>query len=139
MTQQKTQSSHRARGIHDVREEITWDGRPDLIVHDSGGFEAGTEDELRTIEQFLKDRSETDQILDRVHIIWYCIDINSTRTLQKATEKLFLAIANHAQDVPIVVVATKKDELLDVSSDDVFDFQDTYGVLRLSSERIGNC
>lgn len=45
----------------------------------------------------------------------FCIDINSPRTLQTATEKLFLAVSNYAKEVPIIVVATKKDEFLDVS------------------------
>lgn len=66
-----TQSSHRTRGIHDVREEITWEGRPDLIVHDSGGFEAGADDEFQAIEAFLKEKSEAEDLLARVHVIWY--------------------------------------------------------------------
>lgn len=111
---QQTQSSHRARGIHDVRQEITWEGRPDLIVHDSGGFEAGTDHEFHTIAAFLKEKSASENILAQVHVIWFCIDINSTRTLQTATEKLYLAVSKYAKDVPIVVVATKKDDLLDV-------------------------
>jgi GTPase SAR1 family protein len=112
---QQTQSSDRARGLHDVRQELTWEGRPDLIVHDSGGFEAGTENEFHAIEDFLKARSAVHDIMEQVHVVWFCIDITSSRTLQTATEKLFSAISRHAKDVPIVVVATKKDELLDVS------------------------
>lgn len=45
----------------------------------------------------------------------FCVDINSPRTLQTATEKLFLAVSQYAKEVPIVVVATKKDEFLDAS------------------------
>lgn len=44
----------------------------------------------------------------------FCIEINSARTLQKATEKLFQAVGMWASEVPIVVVATKKDDLLDL-------------------------
>ena len=44
----------------------------------------------------------------------FCIDINSPRTLQTATEKLFMAVSTYAHDVPIVVVATKKDDFLDI-------------------------
>jgi GTPase SAR1 family protein len=44
----------------------------------------------------------------------FCIDINSARTRQTATEKLFQAVSKYASDVPIVVVATKKDDLLDI-------------------------
>ena len=44
----------------------------------------------------------------------FCVDINSPRTLQTATEKLFLAASQFAAEVPIVVVATKKDDFLDI-------------------------
>lgn len=109
-----TQSSDRTRGIHDVRQAITFDGRPDLIVHDSGGFEAGAETEFQAIEEFLKEKSNAIEIKDRLHVIWFCVELNSARTLQTATEKLFQAVSTYANDVPIVIVATKKDDLLDI-------------------------
>ena len=58
------------RGIHDVRQELTWPGRPDLIVHDSGGFEAGTDDEFQAIEAFLQEKSAAQSVLERIHVIW---------------------------------------------------------------------
>ncbi|KAK4546616.1 hypothetical protein LTR36_001833 [Oleoguttula mirabilis] len=109
-----TQSSNRTRGLHDCREEITFEGRPDLIVHDSGGFEAGADDEYLAIEAFLKDKSAAEDVKDKLHVIWFCVDINSPRTLQTATEKLFRAVSQYASEVPIVVVATKKDDFLDI-------------------------
>lgn len=69
----QTQSSNRTRGIHDCREEITFEGRPDLIVHDSGGFEAGADEEFQAIESFLKEKSAAVEISDRLHVIWYDI------------------------------------------------------------------
>ena len=54
-----------------MREEITWEGRPDLIVHDSGGFEAGADDEFKAIEEFLKEKAEATDIAEKLHIIWY--------------------------------------------------------------------
>ena len=110
----QTQSSNRTRGIHDCREEITFEGRPDLILHDSGGFEAGADEEFVAIEAFLKEKSNATDVMDRLHVIWFCVDINSPRTLQTATEKLFKAVSLYAHDVPIVVVATKKDDLVDI-------------------------
>lgn len=65
-----TQSSDRSRGIHDVKQEITFEGRPDLIVHDSGGFEAGAEAEFQAIEDFLKEKSSVMDVKDRLHVIW---------------------------------------------------------------------
>ena len=46
----------------------------------------------------------------------FCVDVNSPRILQKATEELFLACSQYASDVPIVVVATKTDNYLDIES-----------------------
>jgi hypothetical protein len=63
-------SSNRTRGIHNVREEITFEGRPDLIVHDSGGFEAGADEEFKAIEEFLKEKSNAVDVIDRLHVIW---------------------------------------------------------------------
>lgn len=72
-----------------------------MIVHDSGGFEAGTDNEFHAIEAFLREKSAAEDVLSRVHLIWLCIDINSTRTRQTATEKLFLAVSKYAKDVPV--------------------------------------
>jgi hypothetical protein len=68
------------RGIHDVREEITFAGRPDLIVHDSGGFEAGADEEFVAIEAFLKDKSNAGDIMDRLHVVSFApFDISCNR------------------------------------------------------------
>jgi len=58
------------RGIHNVKEEITFDGRPDLVVHDSGGFEAGGDEEFHAIQDFLKEKSAAVDVADRLHVIW---------------------------------------------------------------------
>lgn len=68
-----TTSMNRSRGIHDVRQEITFEDRPDLIVHDSGGFEAGADEEFVAIEGFLKEKSAATDVKDRLHVIWYAV------------------------------------------------------------------
>ena len=65
-----TQAQDRTRGIHDVNEEIVFTGRPDLIVHDSRGFEAGAEAELQTMREFLERKSASSDVRERLHIIW---------------------------------------------------------------------
>jgi hypothetical protein len=62
----QTESSHRTRGIHDVREAITWECRPVLIVHDSGGFEAGADDESQAIDTLLKEKSAAENLLAQI-------------------------------------------------------------------------
>ena len=44
--------------------------RPDLIIHDSGGFESGGTDELQQVKEFVTDLSNKADIKDRLHIIW---------------------------------------------------------------------
>lgn len=65
-----TKVSHRATGRHDVREEITWKGRKDLVIHDSGGFEAAGVEEFSVIEEFIKEKSEETELDKRLHVIW---------------------------------------------------------------------
>ncbi|KAH0433899.1 hypothetical protein CcaCcLH18_05651 [Colletotrichum camelliae] len=108
---EKTKSSERTRGKHNVKEEITWPGRPDLIIHDSEGFEAAGTNEFEAIEDFLKSKSNDEFDVDkRLHAIWFCLEVNDPRPIQQSTEKLFLIIDKYAKDVPVVVIATKKDE-----------------------------
>ncbi|KAK1759979.1 hypothetical protein QBC47DRAFT_458153, partial [Echria macrotheca] len=107
-----TTTSDRERGRHDIRQELTNAQRPDLKVHDSGGFEAGTANQFHDVEGFLREKSAELDIDRRLHFIWFCIDALSDRTVQGATEKLFETVSEYAQDVPIIVVATKKDNFV---------------------------
>lgn len=66
----QTESSERESGKYDVHKLIRHKDRPDLILHDSGGFEAGDEVQIRTVGQFVKKRSLITQIDDRLHMIW---------------------------------------------------------------------
>ncbi len=45
------------------------------MVHDSGGFEAGGDEELHTIEEFLKEKSAAVDVADRLHVIWYATNV----------------------------------------------------------------
>ena len=111
-----------------MNHEIKFDNRPDLVVHDSGGFEAGAEEELETVKDFLVKKSQEIDISSRLHVIWYasnppgsilivksnnssrfCVDASSERIMQMATSKLFEAASKFVKDVPIIAVLTKKD------------------------------
>lgn len=43
---------------------------PDLVYHDSGGFEAGRNNEVKAVEDFLERKSKKVNIHERVHMIW---------------------------------------------------------------------
>lgn len=65
-----TKVSHRRSGKHNVAQEITWPDRNDLIIHDSGGFEAAGLEEFEAIEEFLKQKSVETEVGQRLHAIW---------------------------------------------------------------------
>jgi hypothetical protein len=44
----------------------------------------------------------------------FCLELNSARTQQSATIELFNIISQHAKNVPIIIVLTKKDDFIAV-------------------------
>ena len=62
--------SDRESGEHNILEEHAWRDRPDLVVHDSRGFEAASDEEIKTVEAFLSEMSRKVEPRDRLHIIW---------------------------------------------------------------------
>jgi hypothetical protein len=71
------------RGQHDINDELTFTNHNGYIFHDSRGFEAGSEDELKKVQEFVKRKSKERRLEDRLHAIWFvlsCINIcNFTR------------------------------------------------------------
>jgi hypothetical protein len=54
-----------------VWNEITFPGKnEDIILHDSGGFEAGGTDGMEEIKRFIKDRMSQAKLADQLHCIW---------------------------------------------------------------------
>lgn len=51
--------------------EVTWKDRPDLILHDSEGFETGGDREFKFVEDFLIQKSREDDMTKRLHAVWY--------------------------------------------------------------------
>lgn len=108
-----THASDRARGVHDIKIPIMCQDRPDLIVHDSGGFESGGDKEFQQVKDFIVEMSNTSEMKDRLHVIWFCVEMNSPRVQQKAAIEFFTIVSQNS-DIPIVVVQTKKDEYWDL-------------------------
>ena len=59
------------RGEHDINDELVFTSRDGYIFHDSRGFEAGGQDELKTVKEFVKNKSQQKQLRDRLHAIWF--------------------------------------------------------------------
>jgi hypothetical protein len=59
------------RGLHNVEDEIIFANHGGYVFHDSRGFEAGGEDELKTVKAFVRRRSRERRLEDRLHAIWF--------------------------------------------------------------------
>jgi len=63
------------RGIHDIRRPFAFASNPRFIFHDSPGFEAGDETQLKEVQQFIKDRAKATEPDDQLHAIWFELTI----------------------------------------------------------------
>jgi len=61
------------RGQHDINDELTFTNHRGYIFHDSRGFEAGSKDELETVQEFVKCKSQERRLKDRLHAIWFVL------------------------------------------------------------------
>ncbi|KAI6896472.1 hypothetical protein KC318_g10053 [Hortaea werneckii] len=103
----------RERGEHDIRVALTSENRPDLILHDSRGFESGRRDEFDVVEEFFREKSGAKNLTERLHMIWFCLPLDEDRPKQASTAQLFETAARFASEIPILVIGTKKDRYTD--------------------------
>ena len=66
------------RGLHDINDELVFTSERysdcgGYIFHDSRGFEAGSKDELETIQEFVKHMSQKKRLKERLHAIWFVL------------------------------------------------------------------
>ncbi|KAF8152395.1 hypothetical protein B0H34DRAFT_810338 [Crassisporium funariophilum] len=103
--------SHSRAGKADITHEYTSLDNQRFILHDSQGFEAGSDDNWDKAETFLRDSTAKD-VQDHVHAIWLCIlaPREGARLLQAGDEKL-LSLAQELH-IPIIIVFTKYDLLV---------------------------
>jgi hypothetical protein len=59
------------RGEHDIEDELTFTNHDGYIFHDSRGFEAGDETELKIVQDFVRRRSQEGRLGERLHAIWF--------------------------------------------------------------------
>ena len=56
--------------MHDIEHQITYDGS-NFIFHDSKGFEAGADEEMRDPWAFIEKRATETELQKQLHAIWY--------------------------------------------------------------------
>lgn len=93
---------------------LTFEGaNENLIIHDSGGFEAGDLGCVDAITEFIQFRKSQHRLADQLHCIWYCISCNSNRPIQEAELQFFQKA--DVGNIPVVVVFTQFDKLVDTA------------------------
>ncbi|KDQ59352.1 hypothetical protein JAAARDRAFT_127458 [Jaapia argillacea MUCL 33604] len=93
------------RGEHDIEHQITYPGSH-FIFHDSRGFESGSVEEMQTVRNFLKERSDRELLKDKVHAIWYCVPMDDPRPLSPPELSFF---KEGTWGVPVIAIFTKFD------------------------------
>ncbi|KAE9397741.1 hypothetical protein BT96DRAFT_957833 [Gymnopus androsaceus JB14] len=94
------------RGIHDINNEITYEANPGFVFHDSGGFESGSNEEMKTVHAFIKARSEANTLKEQLHAIWICLPVDEDRPLLPTEMNFF---KEGTRSVPVITVFTKCD------------------------------
>jgi hypothetical protein len=57
--------------MHNIEDEFIFTNHTGYLFHDSCGFEAGSEDELKIVQEFVRRKSREPQLKDRLHAIWF--------------------------------------------------------------------
>ncbi|KAI0436344.1 hypothetical protein F4803DRAFT_234518 [Xylaria telfairii] len=105
------ESTSYAQGSHDINKAFESPNHPGLLVHDSRGWQAGSDSELDLIAMFLRYRAFQKNPAEALHVIWFCVDADVSR-IEEADKRTLQIIAQHSSDVPVFVVGTKKDKLV---------------------------
>jgi len=95
------------RGMHNINDEIIFTNHDGYIFHDSRGFEAGAEDELKIVQEFVRRKSQERQLQNRLHAIWYCIPMDNDRP--ELDLKYFGDVCPD-KNVPVIAIFTKYDQ-----------------------------
>ncbi|KAF8152438.1 hypothetical protein B0H34DRAFT_664019 [Crassisporium funariophilum] len=98
------------RGIHDVRRAFVFRSNPGFIFHDSPGFEAGGEEELKAVMTFIQKSSKAKNVDEQIHVIWFCFNPDVARPLLPLEEKFFNE--GRSWNVPVVAIFMKFDDLI---------------------------
>ncbi|GJE91865.1 GTPase domain-containing protein [Phanerochaete sordida] len=96
-----------SRGVHNIEKALRFKNNDLLLVHDSEGFEAGVTKEFAVVNAFIERRATLEDVSERLHMVWYCVEANS-RPLQHAEKEFF----SSKRPVPVVVLITKFDMLI---------------------------
>jgi hypothetical protein len=61
------------RGEHNIELELSFSSHDGYVFHDSRGFEAGDDGELKIVQDFVRSRSQEKSLNDKLHAIWFVL------------------------------------------------------------------
>ncbi|KDQ11448.1 hypothetical protein BOTBODRAFT_114351, partial [Botryobasidium botryosum FD-172 SS1] len=89
---------------------LVFPSNPGFIFHDSRGFEAGSDEELKIVTEFIRSKGSGREMSQQLHAIWYCIPTDNEARLLSGPEQELLRVCSTGP-VPLVVIFTKFDSL----------------------------
>ncbi|THV05872.1 hypothetical protein K435DRAFT_789890 [Dendrothele bispora CBS 962.96] len=98
------------RGIHNVNRAFAFKSSPEFIFHDSPGFEAGGEEELTRVREFIEEHGKATEVEDQLHAIWFCFKLDKARPLHKLEKEFFAE--KRSGNVPVIAIFTQFDDLV---------------------------
>ncbi|KAG6905604.1 hypothetical protein DXG01_001724 [Tephrocybe rancida] len=98
------------RGIHVINRPFSFASNPKFIFHDSPGFGAGDEEQLKTVQEFIKECANVTDINKQLHMIWFCFTPDISRFLFDLEKDFFNQ--ERAGNVPIIALFTKFDDFI---------------------------
>ncbi|KDQ50639.1 hypothetical protein JAAARDRAFT_552040 [Jaapia argillacea MUCL 33604] len=101
----------RERGEHNIENEMVFKANPGYVFHDSRGFECGSVEEFKIVQDFIERRGKATQSSQQLHAIWYCLPAdNASRLLTGAEARFFQECDPGA--VPVIAIYTKFDDFV---------------------------
>jgi len=123
------------RGEHNIEDELIFTNHTGYIFHDSRGFEAGGENELKIVQEFVRRKSRERELKDRLHVIWYCVPMDNVRP--GLDLKYFHDICPD-KNIPVIAVFTKYDQFRRNMRIKLEDERRDPGLLEAEVERVFN-
>ncbi|KEF53777.1 uncharacterized protein A1O9_10178 [Exophiala aquamarina CBS 119918] len=105
------ESTSYQQGVHDINKAFESPNHPGLLLHDSRGWQAGSDTELDLIAKFLRHRAFQKDPAQALHVIWFCVDSDVSR-IEEADKRTFATIAQYSNHVPVFIIGTKKDKMV---------------------------
>ncbi|KAN0130009.1 hypothetical protein V8E53_012163 [Lactarius tabidus] len=111
------------RGEHRIDDALVFSNHKGYVFHDSQGIEAGDEEKLEILKEFIRRKCGEKHLRNRLHAIWYCVPMDDHRP---GLNLRFFRNVCPDQNVPVIAVFTKYDQFLFNVEMDVSDDPDKY-------------